>query len=155
MMHISDGILAPSVLVGGFVVGGGLAVAGLWRMRDREYPLVGIMTASFFVASLLGVPMPPTSVHLTLNSLVGITLGRRCFPAIFVALLLQAVLLGHGGITTLGVNTVMMPSGLSCGRLLRVGVARGGSGRVPSRACWRRSLSFRCAWWVLLCMMRA
>jgi cobalt/nickel transport system permease protein len=47
-------------------------------------------------------------VHLVLNGLVGLMLGWAAFPALLVALLLQAVLFQFGGITTLGINTVIM-----------------------------------------------
>jgi cobalt/nickel transport system permease protein len=50
----------------------------------------------------------PASAHLILNGLVGLMLGWGAFPAILVALVLQAVLFQFGGITTLGVNTVIM-----------------------------------------------
>jgi len=131
-MHISAGILAPSVLAGGYVVAGSLAAIGLRRIRDRDYPLVGVMTAAFFVAGFVRVPVPPSSVHLTLNSLLGITLGLQCFPAIFIALLLQAVLLGHGGLTTLGVNMVMMAvPGYLAGAWMRWGLRHNSSGRIP------------------------
>lgn len=130
-MHISDGVLAPSVLATGYVVAGGLTALGLRRIRDRDYPLVGIMTAAFFVASLVSVPAGPTSMHLTFNSLVGILLGARCFPAILVALFLQAALLGHGALTTLGVNTVIMAvPGYLAGAWMHWGLRRDSSGRV-------------------------
>lgn len=35
------------------------------------------MTAAFFVASLIHVPIGPTSVHLLLNGLLGVVVGRR------------------------------------------------------------------------------
>ncbi|MBN1491013.1 MAG: cobalt transporter CbiM [Phycisphaerae bacterium] len=130
-MHISEGILAPGTLAAGYVVAGGLAAIGLRRIRDREYPLIGVMTAAFFVASLLRVPAGPTSVHLTLNSLVGIVLGIRCFPAIGIALFLQAALFGCGGPATLGVNTVIMAvPGYLAGTWMRWGLRQGGSGTL-------------------------
>lgn len=67
-----------------------------------------MLSAAFFVASLIHVPMGFTSVHLVLNGLVGLVLGWAAFPALLVALLLQAVLLGLGGPTTLGMNTAAM-----------------------------------------------
>jgi cobalt/nickel transport system permease protein len=131
-MHISDGILAPSVLAGGYVAAGGLAALGLRRIEDRRYPLIGILTASFFVASLVRVPVPPTSVHLTLAPLLGVVLGIHTFPAIMIALFLQAVLLGHGGISALGVNTLIMGvPGYLAGQWLRYGLRKGYSGWVP------------------------
>ena len=66
------------------------------------------MSAAFFVASLVHVPVGPSNVHLILNGLLGMVLGWSAVPAIFVGLLLQAVFFGYGGITVLGANTVIM-----------------------------------------------
>ncbi len=107
-VHLSDGILTPAWLTGGFAVAAGLAAFGAWRIRDEEIPQVAVLTAAFFVASLIHVTVPPTSVHLILNGLVGVVLGRRAAVAIPVGLFLQAVLLTHGGITALGVNSCIM-----------------------------------------------
>lgn len=71
-------------------------------------PKVAVMTSAFFVASLIRVPLGPTSVHLVLNGLVGIILGPAAFISIFVGLVLQAFLFQHGGITTIGINAIMM-----------------------------------------------
>ena len=60
------------------------------------------------LASLIHVPIGPSNVHLVLNGIVGLLLGWAAFPAILVALILQAVLFQFGGITTLGVNTIIM-----------------------------------------------
>ncbi|MCP4220929.1 MAG: cobalt transporter CbiM [bacterium] len=68
----------------------------------------GVLSASFFVASLIHVPFGPASIHLVLNGIVGLILGWAAFPVILAALTLQAVLFNYGGITTLGVNTVIM-----------------------------------------------
>jgi cobalt/nickel transport system permease protein len=67
-----------------------------------------MVSAVFFVVSLIPIPMGVTSVHLVLNGLVGLLLGWVAFPAILIALLLQAVLFGHGGLLALGVNTLAM-----------------------------------------------
>ena len=69
---------------------------------------VGILSAAFFVASLIHVPVGLASAHLVLNGLVGVLLGWAAFPSILVALLLQALLFQFGGITVLGVNTFTM-----------------------------------------------
>jgi cobalt/nickel transport system permease protein len=60
------------------------------------------------LASLVHVPLGPSNMHLTLDGLVGLVLGWGAVPAIFVALSLQALLFQFGGLTTLGVNTVIM-----------------------------------------------
>jgi cobalt/nickel transport system permease protein len=107
-VHISDGVLAWPWWSGGFVVAAVLALFGAWRIRDEEIPQIALLTAAFFVASLIHVRVPPTSVHLLFNGLVGVVLGRRAALAIPVGLFLQAALLGHGGYSTLGINSCVM-----------------------------------------------
>src|SRR5437868_1279554 len=107
-VHISDGILAADWWGGGFLVAGLFALLGGRCVRDDEIPKIAMLTAAFFVASLIHVRVGPTSVHLLLNGLLGVLLGWRVFLAIPVGLLLQVILIHHGGFTTLGVNTCVM-----------------------------------------------
>ena len=106
-VHLSDGVLTWPWLAGGFLLAA-LLVAMAFPLRDEDIPRTALLTAVFFVASLLHVKCGPSSVHLLLNGLVGILLGRRAGLAIGLGLLLQVALLGHGGFTTLGINTVVM-----------------------------------------------
>ncbi len=107
-MHISEGVLtAPVLLAGGVGTILGLAI-GLRRMNVREIPKVALLTAAFFVASLVHVPIGPSNAHLVLNGILGILLGWTAFSAIFIGLFFQAVLFQFGGLTTLGVNTLNM-----------------------------------------------
>jgi cobalt/nickel transport system permease protein len=107
-MHIADGVLPVSSLVVGWA--GTVVVTGLTlrKVPPEELPKVAVMTAGFFVASLIHVPLGPTSVHLILNGLVGMVLGPAAFPAILVGLVLQALLFQHGGLLTLGANALML-----------------------------------------------
>ena len=107
-MHISEGILSVPVLVGGGIIAAGGVAVGLRSMRDDDIPRVALLSCAFFVASLVHVPVGAASVHLVLNGLTGIILGWAAFPAILVALFLQAILFQFGGLTTLGVNTASM-----------------------------------------------
>jgi cobalt/nickel transport system permease protein len=107
-VHISDGVLTPAWLAAGFAVMGVLVALGAWRIREDEVPQVALLTAAFFVASLIHVRVGSTSVHLLLNGLVGVVLGRRAGLAIPMGLLLQAILMQHGGLTALGVNSCVM-----------------------------------------------
>lgn len=107
-MHISEGVLSPAILTGGAaltVIGVGI---GLKSIDYEEIPNIGILTAGFFVASLIHIPIGPASVHLILNGMLGLLLGWKVFPAILVGLALQALLFQFGGITTLGINTLNM-----------------------------------------------
>ena len=107
-MHISEGVLSPAILIGGAVVTMAGVAIGLRKVDNENIPKMGILSAAFFVASLAHVPVGPASVHLILNGLLGLILGWKAFPAILVALALQAFLFQFGGITTLGVNTMNM-----------------------------------------------
>lgn len=126
-MHIVDGALANEVVIGGAVLAAGGIALGLRQLPLEKIPAAGVLSASFFVASLIHVPVGPSSVHLVLNGLAGIVLGWAAFPALFVALLLQAVFFGFGGLTVLGVNTaaIALPA-VAVHYLCRRGIARGG-----------------------------
>ncbi len=107
-MHISEGVLSiPVMAAGGVVAVAGTAI-GLKNIDYDKIVNVAILASAFFVASLIHVNLGPSSVHLILNGIVGILLGWAAFPAILVALLLQAVFFQYGGLTPLGVNTIVM-----------------------------------------------
>ena len=107
-MHISEGVLSWPILASGAALAAAGTAVGLKKLDYDRIAQAGILSASFFVASLIHVPIGPSSVHLILNGVVGLLLGWGAVPAIVVALFLQAVLFQYGGITTLGVNTVIM-----------------------------------------------
>lgn len=107
-MHISEGIIsAPVLIIGAIVTTAGVA-NGLRKLAYERIPVVAVMCSAFFVAALIHVPLGPSSVHLVLNGLMGILLGWSVFPAMLIALLLQAVFFGFGGLTSLGLNTLNM-----------------------------------------------
>ena len=107
-MHISEGVLSPSVLIAGAALTTAGVAVGLKKLETEEIPSMGILSAAFFVASLVHVPIGPASVHLVLNGLLGLILGWKAFPAILVGLTLQGLLFQYGGLTSLGVNTLNM-----------------------------------------------
>ena len=107
-MHISEGVLSGPVLISdGALAAAGTAI-GLKKLDYDRIAQAGMLSAAFFVASLIHVPVGPANAHLILNGLVGLLLGWAAFPAILVALVLQAILFQFGGITALGVNTMIM-----------------------------------------------
>lgn len=106
MAHIPDGVLSLPVLVGGGVIAVGAVAMGLKKIGDEDIPRTAILASGFFALSLFALPVGPSSIHLLLGGLMGIVLGSAIFPAVCVALLLQAVMFGFGGLTTLGVNIV-------------------------------------------------
>lgn len=105
-MHIVDGALSDPVVIGGGILAALGVAYGLKHIDAEKIPQAGILSATFFIASLIHIPLGPSSVHLILNGLLGLTLGWAAFPALLIALLLQAVFFGYGGFVVLGVNTV-------------------------------------------------
>jgi cobalt/nickel transport system permease protein len=116
-MHLADGTL-PAAWTG---VWWALAVAGLalalGRLRARATrdalaaPLTGTMAALILVLSSIPIPVPVagSSGHACGTGLAAILIGPwLTLLACFVTLLLQALIEGHGGLTTLGANTVSM-----------------------------------------------
>lgn len=115
-MHISDGVLPVSVAIGGYVASAGLTIWSARRARSEEMPKLAVMTAAFFVASLIHIPFGPTSVHLIVPGLAGAILGPTAFLSIGLGLLLQSLLFQFGGLTALGANALMMGlPALGCG----------------------------------------
>ncbi|MCB1754221.1 MAG: cobalt transporter CbiM [Gammaproteobacteria bacterium] len=129
MAHIPDGIVSAPVLLGGAALAvAGVAIA-LRQLDDRAIPRTATLSATFFAGSLIAIPVGPSSVHLLFGGLIGVMLGFMAFPAVLVALLLQTVLFGFGGLTTLGVNTVNIAlpavlTGLALGPAIRAASPR-------------------------------
>jgi cobalt/nickel transport system permease protein len=107
-MHISEGVLSAPVLLGGAALAVVGTAIGLRKTDQDRIMTVAILSAAFFIASLVHVPIGPANAHLVLNGLLGVMLGWAAFPSILVALVLQAVLFQYGGLTSLGVNTFNM-----------------------------------------------
>lgn len=107
-MHISEGILKAEIIIPAAVVAGVWVAYLLYRLNFKDIPKIACMSAIFFVASFIHIPLGPTAIHLVLGGLVGAFLGVNAIIAIFVGLLLQALFFGYGGISVLGVNLLMI-----------------------------------------------
>jgi cobalt/nickel transport system permease protein len=136
-MHISEGVLSPAVLAAGAGLTAVGTAIGLKKMDYEAIPRVAILSAAFFVATLIHVPVGPVGLHLVLNGLMGLLLGWVAVPAILIALFLQALLFQFGGLTVLGVNTVIMAlPAVVCFYLFRPWLRRPGQlARVAAFAC--------------------
>lgn len=132
MVHISDGVLSFPVVAFGWVLSFIIIGVTLWWSEKHgdiaeQIPKLSVITAAFFVASLIHIPLGFTSVHLMLNGIVGVILGILSFPAIFIGVVLQAFLFQHGGVTTIGINTVI----LGIPALISYGIFKTGVKRLP------------------------
>lgn len=107
-MHIADGVLTFESTA----VVTAISVVALYKaikeLKNDDISLTAVASAMFFIASFIHIPFGVTQIHLILLGLIGILISWSSFVAIFVALLLQALLLGYGGITSLGVNLFIM-----------------------------------------------
>lgn len=128
-MHISEGILSPPVLAAGWALAAGGLAAGLKKTQTEKLPETALVSAALFLASLVHVPLGPSSIHLTLLGLAGVMLGWSAVPALFIALLLQGILFQFGGLLSLGVNTTVMGTAALAGS----GVYRVILPRIPAK----------------------
>jgi cobalt/nickel transport system permease protein len=107
-VHLSEGILSSPTLIGATVASTPFLIKAFYGLSPEELPRIAAFSALFFIASFVHIPIGPASAHLLLSGLLGAILGIRAFAAIFIALLLQGLLFGYGGITTLGANALII-----------------------------------------------
>ena len=107
-MHISDGIISVEVAITTGVVATLFCAYALKKLSNEKIALVAALSALFFVTSFIHIPFGPTQIHLMLLGFIGIFLGNLAFLSISIALILQALLLGFGGLTSLGANIIIM-----------------------------------------------
>lgn len=116
-MHISEGILPFGWAALWFLVAAPFVAYGLWRLKtlsnaDLSFkPLAGLLAAVVFIISLMPVPVPTagTCSHPCGTGITGILVGPGISVVITAAaLLLQALFLAHGGLSTWGADIVSM-----------------------------------------------
>jgi cobalt/nickel transport system permease protein len=113
-MHIPDGYLSPStcaVLYGTAIPFWYVAFATVKRLLNtRLVPLLAVVSAFCFVIMMFNVPLPGgTTGHAVGVGAATVVLGPwASMLAVSIALLIQAVFFGDGGITTLGANCFNM-----------------------------------------------
>ncbi len=110
-MHIPDGILPVWLWALGFLVMALVLGFSLFRLRTtdmkKKIPLLGAMAAAMLVG--MSIPVLP-GYHINLSVVTGILIGPSLgFIAAFIANLILA-LMGHGGITVIGLNTMLLGS---------------------------------------------
>jgi len=118
-MHIPDGYLGPYTYIALWIV-----MIPIWlyaerklkkELRTRQVPLLALSAAFSFVIMMFNVPVPGGSTgHAVGAAIVGIVMGPwAAVISISVALILQALIFGDGGITAIGANcfnmAVVMP----------------------------------------------
>lgn len=137
-LHIPDGVLPLWLIVFGWFLTGALLLLVSRRLKrgdsGRRLPLLGVMAAVMLVG--MSTEIVPIAYHTNLSVLAGIVLG----PALgFLAALIVNLILaffGHGGITVVGLNALVVGAETALGYYLFRGLwsllKRGGPS--PARA---------------------
>lgn len=113
-MHIPDGYLSPQTYVPAY----GIMIPLWWRasvklkktLRNRQVPILALGAAFSFVIMMFNVPIPGgTTGHAVGGVLVAILLGPWAgMVAVTLALVVQALMFGDGGVTAIGANCFNM-----------------------------------------------
>jgi cobalt/nickel transport system permease protein len=109
-IHIPDGVLPLWLILVGWVAAGALTALAVRRARShdlrRRIPLVGAMAALMLVG--MSSEIIPIAYHINLTVLAGIMLGP--WLSIITALIVNVMLalVGHGGVTVIGLNTLVI-----------------------------------------------
>ena len=118
-MHIPDGYLGPNTYIAFWII-----MIPVWyyagkklsmELRSKQVPLLALAAAFSFVIMMFNLPIPGGSTgHAVGGAIIGIVLGPwAAVIAISVALVLQALMFGDGGITAIAANcfnmAVVMP----------------------------------------------
>jgi cobalt/nickel transport system permease protein len=131
-MHIPDGYLSPStclILYGAAAPAWYVSLQRLKKLfKARMVPLLSVFSALSFVIMMFNVPLPGgTTGHAVGVGIASIVLGPwGSILAISVAIFIQAMFFGDGGITTFGANSFNMAI---VGSLVAFAVYRALSGR--------------------------
>ena len=113
-MHIPDGYLGPYTFMAFWII-----MIPIWyyagrklssELKSRQVPLLALSAAFSFVIMMFNVPIPGGSTgHAVGGAIIGIVLGPwAAVIAISVALVLQALMFGDGGITAIAANCFNM-----------------------------------------------
>ncbi|MEO1272020.1 MAG: energy-coupling factor ABC transporter permease, partial [Myxococcota bacterium] len=113
-MHLAEGMLPFGQAIAWSALA---APTVLWSLRgeQRDTPSSSVImagaTSLLFAATLLPLPVPVMGAtsHICLTPVLALIIGvRRIVWPTFFVLLLQAIFFAHGGLTTLGVNTMTL-----------------------------------------------
>jgi cobalt/nickel transport system permease protein len=132
-IHIPDGVLPAWLVAAGWV----MAFALLWyaarraRASDvrRKVPLLGVVAALVLVA--MSSEIVPIAYHVNLTVIAGVLLGPWLGAIAAFIVVVMLALLGHGGVTVIGLNTLMIAAEMALGwALFRALVRALGHARV-------------------------
>ncbi|MHB1477319.1 MAG: energy-coupling factor ABC transporter permease, partial [Coriobacteriia bacterium] len=124
-IHIPDGVLPWWLWIAGWLAAAallGIAARRATRTGSRRaVPLIGAVSALVLVS--MSSEIVPIAYHVNLTVIAGVLLGPWLgVIAAFIVVLVLA-LLGHGGVTVMGLNTLVIGTEIALGWAL----VRGGT----------------------------
>jgi cobalt/nickel transport system permease protein len=116
-IHVPDGVLPVWLWAAGYLLTI-LLIGVLWRSgkataEPRRFALLGIFAAMMILVA--SIEIPPFGYHFNLSVVTGIILRPRL--SVLAALMVNAILalMGHGGITVIGLNTIVLSAEMIAG----------------------------------------
>lgn len=113
-MHIPDGYLSPQTYIPLFGVFAATAAVAVKKVKKevsaRNIPYLGMAAAFSFLIMMFNLPVPGgTTGHAVGSAVIAIIFGPwAAMLAVSVALIIQALIFGDGGITAIGANCFNM-----------------------------------------------
>lgn len=113
-MHIPDGYLSPQTYVPLYIAFIGAVIIAVKRVKERlesrMVPFLGMAAAFSFLIMMFNIPIPGgTTGHAVGAAIISLILGPWItFISVSVALIIQALVFGDGGITAIGANCINM-----------------------------------------------
>ena len=113
-MHIPDGFISLSIAAVAFAITIIIWIISFKKVKnnldEKQVPIMGLLTALFFAAQMMNYPIiGGTTAHVLGGASLGIILGPYAGSiSMTIILVLQALLFGDGGLTTLGANVLNM-----------------------------------------------
>lgn len=109
-IHIPDGVIPAFWAAAGYAATGAILALALIMIRNTDrkalVPRMGVMAALMMAA--MSIPLGFLPYHVNLTALTAVILGPWAgFVAVFIANLMLALVV-HGGITTVGLNTLVI-----------------------------------------------
>jgi cobalt/nickel transport system permease protein len=132
-IHIPDGVLPWWLWVPGWVLALSLVfiAAKVSERADvrRKVPLLGVVAALMLVA--MSSEIVPLAYHINLTVVAGVLLGPSLGVIAAFIVVVMLAMIGHGGVTVAGLNTIMIGTEVVLGWALFRGFVRVlGRGRV-------------------------
>src|SRR5262245_44408443 len=125
-LHIPDGVLPPWLWLGGFVAAMLVLVASVYAARASTPQQLAYRAAlGALMLAVMSVPLGPLGYHLSMVGVLGVLLGPAAAFQVCVIVSGTLALFGHGGLTVIGLNSLVLGAGAGAARLFYLALSRG------------------------------